>query len=281
VQRINKEEAIVKIKILGALITVAVIAVILIGVLPANAATGILDHSQITPTSATVPAGGPVQFLAQSYDGSNTVISTGVSYQWSVSGGGTMSTTGLFTAGTASGKFNVQVTATQGTLSKTTTATVKVTAVAEATSITNLETKNLNGMLDSYLNSIGFSNFMGAQWQVKNGTGIDIIQAIPGVVKIISGTTLTLLANNQTTPIFDISNAVTLPKGTQLAVNDNIVIIMKNNQVSMVVKIISHTTSEQVPPGWRNHDNNGSDKQVTPPGWTHGKKTGWNKNNDD
>jgi hypothetical protein len=230
-------------KIIGALVVMALIAVVFVGVLPANAAAGVLDHVQITPTSATVPVGSPVQFLAQSYDSNNAVI-TGVTYQWSVSGGGTISTTGLFTAGTTIGKFNVQVTATQGTLSKTATAVVKVTANTSNVPVTNMETNKLSGMLESYLNSVGFSNFLGGQWQVKNGSGTDTIKAIPGVVQAVSGTSLTILPNGQTTPsTFTLaSGTLILPKGTQLAVNDQIVVITVNDQVKVVTKIIAPST---------------------------------------
>jgi len=275
----------VKKKILAVSVAVAVLAAILVVALPANAAVGVLDHAQITPTSATVPVGGPVQFLAQGYDDGNSAITTPLTYQWTVSGGGTISAAGLFT-GTTSGKFSVQVTVTQGTISKTATANIKVTANSSAAPIANLETKKLASILDSYLNSIGFSNFLGGQWQVKNGTGTDTIQAIAGVVQTVSnttsGTTLTILANGQTTPTpFTLtSSTVILPKGTQLTSNDNVVVVTVNNQVTIVIKFTPGTTSEQVPPGWRNNNRNGCDKQMTPLGWSHGGKVGWNNGDD-
>lgn len=267
-------------KIIGLLILAALVGVVLIGVLPASAAPGVLDHVQITPTSATVPVGGPVQFLAQSYDDSNNVVS-GVTYQWSVSGGGTIiPATGLFTA-TTNGTYNVQVTATQVGVIKTATATVKVTNNTTVTPSTNLQIGKLCGMFGPYLNSIGFSNFLGSQWQVKNGNGVDTIQAVPGVVQEISGANLKVLPNGQSTAIvYDTTNATILPKNTTLAVNDNVVVILKNSQVIAVVKVTARSTTGQEPPGFQKHDKDRDSDKNIPPGWSKGNKNGWNNNSD-
>jgi hypothetical protein len=236
----------VKKKILGILAAIAVLVTVLLVALPVHASPGVLDHLQITPTSATVPVGRPVQFLAQGYDSSDNATN-GLIYSWSVSGGGTIGSTGLFIAGTTAGKFTVQVTTTQGSTTKTATAQVKVNANPLTPTVTNLETKKLNGLLGSYLNSVGFSNFLGGRWQVKNGTGTDTIQVMPGVIQSVSSTSLIVLVNGQTIPSSFVlpTNTVILPKGTQLANNDNVAVVTINNQVNMVVKITSPSTSEQ------------------------------------
>ncbi len=100
------------------------------GLLPASADTaGVLDHVTITPSPATVVAGAQQQFTAQAFDGNNNAL-TNATFAWAViNGGGTISATGLLTAGTAAGTFanTIQVVATQGAIVKTATASVAVT----------------------------------------------------------------------------------------------------------------------------------------------------------
>ena len=76
----------------------------------------------ISPTSATVAVNGTQQFTAVTKDGNGKIITT-TTPTWSVTGGGTISSTGLFTAGTTAGTSTVSVTCT----GVTATATVTVT----------------------------------------------------------------------------------------------------------------------------------------------------------
>ena len=79
----------------------------------------------ISPTSATVPVNGTQQFTFVAKDRDGNVLS--VTPTWSlVAGGGTLSSTGLFTAGTTPGTFTNTVSVTCSGI--TATATVIVTA---------------------------------------------------------------------------------------------------------------------------------------------------------
>jgi hypothetical protein len=79
----------------------------------------------ISPTTPqTIPVNGTVQFTAQAKNADGDILA--VTPTWSVSGGGTISQTGLFTAGSTPGTSTVSVTCS----GKTVTATVTVTAGA-------------------------------------------------------------------------------------------------------------------------------------------------------
>jgi hypothetical protein len=79
--------------------------------------------TSVTPATATVAAGGTQQFSA--IDGGGGVMAA-PDVTWSVSGGGSISTSGLFTAGAAAGTFTVVATGTAN--GATVSATVTVTA---------------------------------------------------------------------------------------------------------------------------------------------------------
>lgn len=81
-----------------------------------TAAAGALATVTVTPNPATIPATTTQQFTAVGRDAAgNTVAITPV---WSVAtaGGGTISATGLYTAGATTGTFDNAVTATSGTI---------------------------------------------------------------------------------------------------------------------------------------------------------------------
>src|SRR5512139_3567951 len=76
--------------------------------------SGPLDHIIVTPTLATVAAGGVQQFTAQGYDAAGNLIPN-LPFSWQVvNGGGTISAQGLFTAGTAAGLYVNTVQASSG-----------------------------------------------------------------------------------------------------------------------------------------------------------------------
>jgi hypothetical protein len=86
----------------------------------------VLTTITVSPSSASVPTGGTKQFTATGFDQFGTPTSPQPTFTWSVSGGGTISASGLFTAGgTAGGPFTV--TAASGSVSGT--ASVNVTSV--------------------------------------------------------------------------------------------------------------------------------------------------------
>jgi len=86
--------------------------------------TDVVTTVVVTPNPATVSLQGTQQFTAVFKDASGDLITTGVP-TWSVAqGGGTISSTGLFTAGPTAGTFNNSVTAASGTVSGTATVIV-------------------------------------------------------------------------------------------------------------------------------------------------------------
>ena len=62
----------------------------------------------VSPASASVNTGATQQFTASAKDQFGTALSIQPSFSWTVSGGGTISSSGLFTAGsTAGGPYTV------------------------------------------------------------------------------------------------------------------------------------------------------------------------------
>ncbi len=249
---------------------------------------GALDHVVVTPATRTVAPGTNVQYAAQAYDVANVPIPS-QTFVWSVAGNaGTISTTGLFTAGTVEGTYTNAIQATVSGTTKTGTASVVVKVnVPVQPSTAKLDAGKLITMFNGLLGRAQgqFDNFLGGQWQVKNGTAVDTIKAIPGIVQTASATALSILPNGQTAASNFTLPAGTniLPKGTVLATNDKVVVVTVNDQVKLVVKIAPITQSK-LPPGLKKQDEGKRDGKMTPPGWSMGHKTGWNdqgENEDD
>jgi hypothetical protein len=98
-----------------------------------NGAPPVLTTIAVSPSSASVQTGGTQQFTGTGLDQFGNPVSPQPAFTWSVSGGGSIGATGLFTAGsTAGGPFTV--TASSGGVSGT--ATVTVTAPPVLTTIT-------------------------------------------------------------------------------------------------------------------------------------------------
>ena len=92
--------------------------------------TPTLTSITVTPASASVATGGTQAFTATARDQFGVALSPQPAFTWAVSGGGTISATGLFTAGsTAGGPYTV--TASSGGINGT--ASVTVTASAPIT----------------------------------------------------------------------------------------------------------------------------------------------------
>ncbi len=91
-----------------------------------------LTKISLTPTSASVAAGATQQFTAIGYDQFGAALTTQPSFYWTVNGGGTISSTGLFSAITPGGPFIVS--ASSGTVTRT--SPVKVTGKSTGGTLT-------------------------------------------------------------------------------------------------------------------------------------------------
>ena len=118
-------------KLIGILLVLAVLSSLVV-VLPVNADTpGPLKRVVVTPSTVTLPAGGTQQFSAQGQDDDHVAIPN-LTYIWVVvAGGGTISNTGLFTAGNVPGSFNntILVATSQGGIVKVGFASVTITPI--------------------------------------------------------------------------------------------------------------------------------------------------------
>ena len=86
-------------------------------------ANATLTSISVAPSSASVTVNGTQQFSATAYDQSGNVMAPQPTFSWTVSGGGTITNGGLFTAaGTAGGPYTV--TASSGSVSGTASVTV-------------------------------------------------------------------------------------------------------------------------------------------------------------
>jgi parallel beta-helix repeat protein len=91
---------------------------------------GTVSTVELTPASATLVAGATQQFSAVARDSLGNAL-TGQTFTWSVvAGGGSISTGGLFTAGTTAGTFTNTVRVAVGSVSATATVTVTPGPVA-------------------------------------------------------------------------------------------------------------------------------------------------------
>jgi hypothetical protein len=246
-------------------------------------AIGPLHHILVTPANATVAPGGTKQFTAQGYDQANVPV-TVPTYAWSVStGGGIISTTGQLTAGTTTGTYTVQASVTPGTAPAGTATVIIATNPSPTTTPTKSGRHSLFSMFKGYLKNIGSDNFLGGQWQVQNGSSIDTIKMISGVVQTAEAMSISIKPNGQTTTMsFTLTtDTVIQPEGTVFAANDKVMVVTVNDQVTMVVKITAPGTSEKPPGLNKQDDNNKHEGKDTPPGWSHGNKAGWNKDSSD
>ncbi|HMI46351.1 MAG TPA: hypothetical protein VK491_09330, partial [Gemmatimonadaceae bacterium] len=127
----------------------------------------------ISPTTATIPVGGTQQFTAVIKNSKGNVLN--VAGIWTVSGGGTITSTGLFTAGSTPGTSTITVSCS----GITATATVTVTAGALASIVVtpNPGTMPINTSLtytasgrDALGNTVALTP-ASVTWSVVNGGG--------------------------------------------------------------------------------------------------------------
>jgi hypothetical protein len=120
-------------------------------------ATPVLSTITVSPASASVQTGKTQQFGATGYDQFGSPMSPQPTFTWSVSGGGTISTAGLFTAGsTASGPFTV--TAASGSVSATASVTVTATPADFSLSVSPASVSVRRGGTATYTVTITPSN---------------------------------------------------------------------------------------------------------------------------
>jgi hypothetical protein len=242
---------------------------------------GPLDHVVITPDSANVVIGKTKKYSAQAFDAANIAI-TGLTYTWSiVAGGGAIDSTGKFTAGATAGPFpnTIQVSVTQNTITRTDLASVTVTTAPPPEPSDKPNISKLTRLFSSILKGTGFEDFLGGQFTLRENGTVNTYKVIPGIVKAVSATTLTVLPNGATANVvFTLPAGTTiLPKNTTLKVVDKVVVVTVNDQVKLVVKV---GTPLGTPPGLQKHDKERESEKGTPPGWEKGKKVGWTKGND-
>ncbi|HLE02190.1 MAG TPA: hypothetical protein VI877_01715, partial [Dehalococcoidia bacterium] len=114
-----------------------------------------------------------------------------------------------------------------------------------------------------------------------------IIKAIPGVVKAISSTSVTLLPNGQaqTVSFALTADAVVLAKDG-LKVDEKAVVVTVNDQTRLVLEV-PIPRPVQLPPGIRKEMEkldkffDKFEDRFLPHGWDKGKKTGWDRDDDD
>ena len=134
---------------------------------------GPLATITLTPTPVSLAVGATQQYVAVGKDAGGNVVA--ITPTWSVvSGGGTVSATGLFTAGTALGTFTNTVQASSGGLSGNATVTVTAGPLATITVSPNPSTMTTGGTqqftatgADANGNAVAIT----PTWAVVNGGG--------------------------------------------------------------------------------------------------------------
>jgi hypothetical protein len=94
---------------------------------PANGTGQSFASLVATPAAASVVNGGSVLFHGEARDTNGAPLATQPTISWSVSGGGTMSANGTFTATAVGGPFTVTASATVSGITRTDTSQVTVT----------------------------------------------------------------------------------------------------------------------------------------------------------
>ena len=125
-------------------------------------AAPVLTTITVAPASASVQTGGTQQFSATGYDQFGHPLSPPPTFTWSLSGGGTISASGLFTAGSAAGG-PFTVTARSGAVSGTASVTVTSVPPDFALSVSPTAQSVRRGSAATYTITVNPSNgFSGA-----------------------------------------------------------------------------------------------------------------------
>jgi hypothetical protein len=176
---------------------------------------GALATMTLTPASVSLPAGAPQQYTAVGKDAGGNVIV--IAPTWSVvANGGTVNTTGLFTAGATGGVFANTVKATSGTVSATASVTVTVASGSHGPAAVSLgSAANYVILAKSAISNVPTSAITG-------DLGLS-----PAAASFITGFSLTLPANGAastsaqvTGNIFASDYAVPTPSTLTTAIGD-------------------------------------------------------------
>ncbi|MDD5356571.1 MAG: PKD domain-containing protein [Candidatus Pacebacteria bacterium] len=130
----------------------------------------VLTTITVSPSNPTVQPGGTQQFTATGKDQNGSTLTSQPTFTWSVSGGGTMSASGLFTA-SATAKGSYTVTATSGSVSGT--ASVSVPAVLKSITLSpssaSVQTNGTQQFTAQGVDQTGASMTFAPVWTVNGG----------------------------------------------------------------------------------------------------------------
>ncbi|MEI7555275.1 fibronectin type III domain-containing protein, partial [Candidatus Chlorohelix sp.] len=88
-----------------------------------NSIPSVLTSIVVSPATSSLQTGATQQFTAQAFDSNNQPM-TGVNFTWSTTGGGTINSSGLYTAGTITGSYPNSVVVTSGSVTSSANITV-------------------------------------------------------------------------------------------------------------------------------------------------------------
>jgi len=217
---------------------------------------GPLDHVALAPNTVTIAVNGTQQFTAIGQDLLN-VPATDVSYEWSViSGTGTISTSGLYTAAATPGTNTVKVIATKDTITKSDTATVTVVVPGTLDHV----------ILTPAMVNLGFGEtqqFTAISQDFANITVTDV--SYTWTITAGSGT----ISNSG---LFTASGMVGTSTVEVTATQGAIV-----ESTTAIITVVQWEDDEDrcEPCGWAHGKKLGWHGEKTPPGWSKGNKTGW------
>ena len=210
-----------------------------------------LDHVVISPTTTTIEIGETQQFTAYGHDAAHVTI-PGLSYVWSVSAGGVIDGTGLFTAGDVTGTYTdtIQVTVVQSAIEKTAHATVIIP-----------------GQLDHVVISPTTTTIEIGETQQFTAYGQDAADVtIPGLSYVWSVSAGGVIDSTGLFTAGDVTGTYTA--AVQVSVTHGGV--TKLAQATVIIE-----DEDSVPNGWSQGNKNGWGEDDSPRGWSKGNKTGW------
>ena len=154
------------------------------------------------PASATVAVSASQQFTAGANDQFGTALSTQPAFAWAVTGGGTVSAGGLFTAGAAGGPYTV--TATAGSRSATASVTVTTTVQSSQLPIVAATASSVEGdggnvaanAIDGNAGSRWSSGFTDNEWIVFDLGAPKTVTSVVFAWENASGKTYKIQASN-------------------------------------------------------------------------------------
>jgi hypothetical protein len=218
----------------------------------------VLDHVVISPETVTLSINASQQFTAVGLDSGNATVED-VSFTWGIiSGGGSITNSGLFTAGDTAGTSVVQVLGEKGGISKIDQATVTVV---------------IPGVLDHVVIS-------------PKHAEIEINETLQFTAAGQDSNNVTLAGVNFTWEVITGGGSITasgLFTAANVTGNSVIEVIAQKDGITKTavatVKVKAPAPDEEeegdTPPGWSHGNKNGWDGGDNPPGWSQGEKKGW------